>query len=115
MRFVYQILINAIAIKAADYFNLIPGFNFTGDTVSLLWVSFLLSIVNYFLKPILKLLFGPLILLSLGLFTIVINMIILYIVDSYTPELAIANIQALFWATILLGFANFIYSLIYKK
>lgn len=113
MRFVYQILINAIAIKAAAYFRLIPGFEFTGDTVSLLWVSFLLTIVNYFLKPILKLLFGPLILLTLGLFTIVINMIILYIVDLYTPDLSIANIQALFWTTILLGFANLIYSLIY--
>ena len=115
MRFVYQIIINAIAIKAAAYFNLIPGFQFTGDIVSLLWVSFLLTIVNYFLKPILKLLFGPLILLTLGLFTIVINMIIIYIVDYYTPDLVIANTVALFWTTILLGFANFIYNLIYKK
>ncbi|MBU3925188.1 phage holin family protein [Patescibacteria group bacterium] len=115
MRFIYQILINAIAIKAAAYFKLIPGFEFTGDAISLLWVSFLLTIVNFFLKPILKLLFGPLILLTLGLFTIVINMIILYIVDYYTQELAIANMEALFWATVLLGFANLIYSLIYKK
>lgn len=115
MRFVYQILINAIAIKAAVYFKLIPGFEFTGDTVSLLWVSFLLTIVNYFLKPILKLLFGPLILITLGLFTIVINMIILYIVDRYTPDLVISSIQALFWTSMLFGFANFIYSLIFKK
>lgn len=115
MRFIYQILINAIAIKAASYFKLIPGFEFTGDLVSLLWVSFLLTIVNYFLKPILKLLFGPFILLTLGLFTIVINMIIIYIVDRSTSDLTITGISALFWTTILLGFANFIYSLIYKK
>lgn len=115
MRFIYQILINAIAIKAAAYFKLIPGFEFTGDIVSLLWVSFLLTIVNYFLKPILKLLFGPFILLTLGLFTIVINMIIIYIVDYYTADLSINGIQALFWTTILLGVANFAYSLIYKK
>ncbi|MDP3057467.1 MAG: phage holin family protein [bacterium] len=115
MRFIYQILINAIAIKAAVYFKLIPGFEFTGDTISLLWVSFLLTIVNFFLKPVLKLLFGPLILLTLGLFTVVINMIIIYIVDRSTPDLTITGIPALFWATILLGFANLIYSLIYKK
>ena len=114
MRFIYQILINAIAIKAAAYFKLIPGFEFTGDTVSLLWVSFLLTIVNFFLKPILKLLFGPLILLTLGLFTIVINMIIIYIVDYYSPDMAITGIPALFWITILLGFANIAYSLTKK-
>jgi len=115
MRFIYQILINAIAIKAAAYFKLIPGFDFTGDIVSLLWVSFLLTTVNYFLKPILKLLFGPFILITLGLFTIVINMIIIYIVDHYTSSLTINGITALFWTTILLGVANFVYTLIYKK
>lgn len=115
MRFVYQILINAIAVKAAAHFKLIPGFEFIGDTVSLMWVSFLLTIVNYFLKPVLRLLFGPFILLTLGLFTIVINMIIIYIVDRSTADLTITGISALFWTTILLGFANFVYSLIYKK
>lgn len=114
MRFVYQILINAIAIKAAAYFKLIPGLEFTGDAVSLLWVSFLLTIVNYFLKPVLKLLFGPLILLTLGLFTVVINMIIIYAVDYYTADLTITGIPALFWTTILLGLANLIYSLTKK-
>lgn len=115
MRFIYQILINAIAIKAAAYFKLIPGFEFIGDTVSLLWVSFLLTIVNYFLKPFLKLLFGPLILLTLGLFTIVINMIIIYVVDHYTSDLIINGVTALFWTTILLGLANFVYSIIYPR
>ena len=115
MRFVYQILINAIAVKTAAYFKLIPGLEFTGDTVSLLWVAFLLTTVNYFLKPVLKIFFGPLILITLGLFTIVINMIIIYVVDHYTADLAINGLPALFWTTILLGLANFIYTLIYKK
>ncbi len=115
MRFIYQILINAIAVKAAAYFKLIPGFEFTGDTISLLWVAFLLTTVNYFLKPFLKLLFGPLILITLGLFTIVINMIIIYVVDHYSGDLAIIGLPALFWTTILLGFANMVYAMIYKK
>lgn len=115
MRFIYQLLINAIAIKAAAYFKIIPGFEFTGDTVSLLLVSFLFSLANFFLKPILKLLFGPLILITLGLFTVVINMIILYVVDRYSPDLAIIGIPALFWATILMGFSNLVYSLTKKN
>lgn len=112
MRFIYQILVNAIAIKVASYY--IPGFNFSGDLVSLAWVAFLLTLVNFFLKPVLKLITGPLILLTLGLFTVVINMAMLYIVDYFTPDLAITGIEPLFWATIVFGAVNIIFS-IFKK
>lgn len=113
MRFIYQIIINAIAIKVADYY--ITGFNFSGDLISLAWVAFLLTLANYFLKPILKLIAGPFILLTLGLFTIAINMFLLYLVDYFTPELKISGITPLFWATIAFGIVNFFFSLIYKK
>lgn len=113
MRFVYQIIVNTVAIIAASRY--LAGFSFSGDLVSLAWVAFLLTAANYFLKPVLKLIFGPLILLTLGLFTIVINMIIIYIVSYYTPELKVDGIQTLFWATILFGFVNLIFSLIFKN
>lgn len=112
MRFIYQILVNAIAIKVASYY--ISGFTFSGDWVSLAWVAFLLTIVNYFLKPVLKLITGPIILLTLGLFTIVINMFLLYLVDRFTPELTINGITPLFWATIAFGIINMVFS-IFKK
>lgn len=112
MRFIYQILVNAIAIKVASYY--IPGFIFSGGLVSLAWVAFLLTLVNYFLKPVLKLITGPIIFLTLGLFTIVINMAMLYIVDYFTPELKITGIEPLFWATIAFGIINMIFS-IFKK
>ncbi|MBU4056681.1 phage holin family protein [Patescibacteria group bacterium] len=112
MRFVYQILVNAIAIKTASYF--IPGFVFSGDLVSLAWVSFLLTLANFFLKPVLKLIAGPIIFLTFGLFIVVINMIMLYAVDYYTPELKISGVAPLFWGTILVGAVNTVFS-IFKK
>ncbi len=113
MRFVYQILVNAVAIKLASYF--IPGFVFSGNWVSLAWVAVLLTLVNFFLKPVIKLVAGPLILLTLGLFTIVINMIMLYIVDYYVPELKISGLAPLFWGTVLIGAFNLIFGISYKK
>ena len=112
MRFLYQILANAIAILAAPRF--ISGFSFSGDWVSLLWVAALLTLANFFLKPILKLISFPIIFLTLGLFTIVINMFLLYLVDRFTPQLTIAGIEPLFWATIFFGIVNTIFSIIKK-
>lgn len=113
MRFIYLILVNAIAIKAASYF--IPGFLFSGDLVSLAWISLLLTLANFFLKPVLKLIAGPIIFLTFGLFIVVINMIMLYAVDYYTLELKISGIAPLFWGTILIGAINLIFGIAYKR
>lgn len=113
MRFVYQILVNAIAVKAASYF--IPGFVFSGDLVSLAWISLLLTLANFFLKPVLKLIAGPIIFLTFGLFIVVINMIMLYVVDYYIPELKINGIAPLFWGTILIGTINLIFGIVYRR
>lgn len=113
MRFIYQILVNAIAVKAASYF--IQGFSFSGDLVSLAWVALLLTLANFFLKPVLKLIAGPVILLTFGLFIVVINMAMLYIVDYYIPELEISGVAPLFWGTILIGAINLIFGMWHKK
>ncbi len=116
MRFLYQILANAIAIIAASRY--IPGFTFSSPPsdmlFTLLWVSFLLTLVNFFLKPILKLITGPIIFLTLGFFTVIINMFLLYLVDYLVPELKINGLEPLFWSTILFGIINTIFS-IFKK
>lgn len=112
MRFIYHILVNAIAIKVASYY--IPGFNFSGDLISLAWVAFILTLVNFFLKPVLKIIAIPIIFLTFGLFTIIINMAMLYIADYFVPDLAITGITALFWTTIVFGIVNIVFS-IFKK
>lgn len=116
MRFLYQVLANAVAIIVASRF--IAGFGFavapTEILPTLLWVSFLITLVNFFLKPILKLITGPIIFLTLGFFTIVINMFLLYLVDYLVPELKINGLEPLFWATILFGIVNTIFSILKK-
>ncbi len=113
MRFVYQILVNTIAVKAASYF--IPGFLFSGDMVSLVWVSLLLTLANFFLKPVLKLIAGPIIFLTFGLFIVVINMIMLFVIDYYILELQINGIAPLFWGTFLIGALNLLLGIGYRK
>lgn len=66
-------------------------------------VTFLLSIFHLILKPILKLLTFPLLLITFGLFTIVINMGMLWLTDYIVPGLSIHGLLALVYTTVLLS------------
>ncbi|HET7599180.1 MAG TPA: phage holin family protein [Gemmatimonadales bacterium] len=71
MRLVLRLLINAAALLAAVY--LIPGMHFTGGIGKLLIVAAVFGLVNALVRPILTVLSCPLIVVTLGLFMLVIN------------------------------------------
>lgn len=104
MKFIVQILTNAVAIFLASY--LVPGFSFTGNVLMLLVAGLILGLINFIIKPILKLISAPLILLSLGLFLIVINILLLWLLDFLMPELTISGIGAYFWGVIIISLIN---------
>jgi putative membrane protein len=77
--------INAVALYAA--IALVPGL--TPDNpnwTAYIWMALIFGLVNALVRPILQLLTCPLILLTLGLFTLVINTLMLY-VTSYVGDL----------------------------
>ena len=75
MKLILRILINAFAIWLAAM--LLEGFSFTGSFVNLLIVAIIFGLVNGFVRPIVKLLTLPITLITLGLFTLVINTLML--------------------------------------
>ena len=70
-KFILRLVINAVALYLAVW--ILPGLDLTGGVVSLLWIALIFGIVNALLGPLLKFLSCGLILLTLGLFTLVIN------------------------------------------
>ena len=70
-KFILRLAINAIALYLAVW--ILPGLDLTGGVVSLLWIALVFGVVNALLGPLLKFLSCGLILLTLGLFTLVIN------------------------------------------
>lgn len=71
MRLLLKLAINAVALWcAAEY---VDGIRYTGTLPGLLVVALIFGAVNVFIKPVLKLLSFPIRLLTLGLFTLVIN------------------------------------------
>ncbi|MFQ5854175.1 MAG: phage holin family protein [Anaerolineae bacterium] len=70
-------IINAIALWIAVL--LVPGIHAPERVVTLVATAAIFGLVNTFIRPVLKLLTCPLILLTLGLFTLVINAVMLWL------------------------------------
>ena len=87
MRFFLRLLINAAALWIAT--QIVPGVAHTGPWTSLLLVALVFGALNAIVRPILKLLTCPLIVLTLGLFTFVINAVMLWLTSAVSESLGI--------------------------
>jgi len=113
MRFIVQILINTLAIFLADY--LIPGFIFSGDLITLFIAGLLLGLINFFVKPVVKLISAPLIILTLGFFIIIINIALLWLLEYFVPELTISGFWSYFWGVMIISLVNMFFGTGRKK
>jgi putative membrane protein len=104
-KFVTHIFINVLALIAIIY--LVPNVYFSGSWIKILIIAFVLGIINFLIKPVLKLLLGPLIVLTLGLFSLIINAAILWAITWFFPELVIPLGMPLVWSTIVVSVVNF--------
>jgi len=113
MRLIVLILGNVLALFLASYY--IAGVAISGGWLEVFIVGLVFSAVNFFLKPLLKLLLGPIILLTLGVFILVINMGVLWVTDLLLPQMSITSIGALFLATLLVSAVNFATHIVFRK
>jgi putative membrane protein len=88
MRFFIRLLITAVALWVAVYF--VDGIDYTGPLLHLLLVALVFGVVNAFVRPILKALTCPLIVLTLGLFVLVLNALMLLITSALSSALGLA-------------------------
>ena len=90
-----------------------PESNFFGVSLTAQWeiiviLGIVLGLLNYFLKPILKILALPLQVITLGLFTIVIDMALLWLLDTMFDELYIPLFLPLLYTTLIIWGLNVI-------
>jgi len=102
--FIVRILGNSLALYAATY--LVSGFIIDGGIKEFLLAGILLGILNFSIKPVLKAISTPLIILTLGLWTIVINALMLWTVDYVFDFVLIQDIITLVWAVIVISVIN---------
>ena len=92
--FLVRWLINAVAILLVTY--LIPGIEVSGP-MAILAAAALLGILNALIRPVLILLTLPINILTLGLFTLIINGLLLWMVSSLIKGFFIRG----FWVAVL--------------
>ncbi len=98
-------LVTAIVFLAAAYF--LPGIHVENFWVALL-AAIMLSIVNFFVKPVLLILTLPINILTLGLFTFVINALMILLVSAIVSGFVI---DGFWWALILALIVSIVSSL----
>ena len=111
-RFLAYIIIGFLGFYLATL--LVPGVKVEGSFEESLKILFLagvaFGIVNYFLKPIINLITLPLRVLTFGLFGLIVNMLMVWIVDILFPKLIIVGFWPLFWTGLLIWFLSFLTS-----
>ena len=98
---------NVLAVLIASYY--IAGFSVRFTPADLLIVAAILTFLNVTIKPFLTLLFGPVIILTLGLGLIIVNAIVLKVLDVLSPAVTVGGILPLVYSAILIGVINFLF------
>lgn len=83
-KLVIRIVINAVALWVAGYLLREQGLSVPSDIGGLLLVAVVFGLVNAFIKPIVQILSCPFTLLTLGLFTLVVNALMLMLTGWLT-------------------------------
>lgn len=112
-RFLIQVVINAVAILIAAY--LLPGIVFSGSVWKLLLAGLVLGLANVWIKPLLNLVSLPLIIVTFGLFTLVINIAILSFVAYLVPELSIQGWLSALWGVLVISLTNYALGFLLEK
>lgn len=99
IRFLIRLVVNAVAIWAAV--QLVPGLDYVGSTTSLLIVALVFGVVNALVRPLLLLLTCPFIILTLGLFVLVVNTIMLSLTVWLSSIWDLGLTSTGFWAAFL--------------
>ena len=112
IRFIIRWTINAVAIALAVYF--VPGIDLGGSLTSLIWLALIFGLINALLRPIIKFFTLPLIVVTLGLFSLIINSFLFWLTSRIGHGFGIGlNIDSpVFWNSLLGGLVVSIVSLI---
>jgi putative membrane protein len=107
-------ILNAAALWVSA--ALIPGLEFTGGPGRLLLVAAVFGIVNSTLRPLLTILTCPLIVVTLGLFTLVINALMMLVTGWLSESLNLGFTVRGFWAAfvggLVVGLVSMVLSLV---
>ena len=118
---VIRVVLNAVAVWIATL--IVPGVDVTTDStgkkiLTLVIVGAILGLINATIKPIVQLLSLPLTVLTLGLFALVVNGLMLWLTSTVADSLGIGfrvnGFWAGFWGALVVSIVSFLLSIVVK-
>jgi putative membrane protein len=111
-KFILRWAINAIALYLAVL--ILPGIDLKSNLISILWLALIFGLINALLRPLIQVLTCPLIILTLGLFTLVINTFLFWLTSVIGQQFRLGLIihDPVWWNAFLGGWVVSIVSVV---
>ena len=117
MRFLIRLLINAAALWIAT--RLVSGITASSDPATFLAVALVFGLLNALVAPLLRMLTCPLMILTLGLFTFVINAVILLLTSAVAGRFGlgfhVAGFWSAFWGALVVSVVSVLLSIFVRE
>jgi putative membrane protein len=117
MSFLIRLIVNAAALWVAT--RLVSGVTFTGDWLPFFGVAIVFGFVNAFIRPLAKILTFPLIILTLGLFSLVVNGLMLWLTSQLSDALGlgfhVSGFWAAFWGALVVSIVSTVLSMMVSE
>ena len=105
MALIIKLLINAIALLGIAYY--LPGIGVDGFYSALIAVL-ILALVNTLIRPIILFFTLPFNILTLGLFTLVVNGLLFWFVGTVVKGFSVEGFMPAFWGALIMAVVNWI-------
>jgi len=107
MKIFWRWLINSLLLLLIAY--LIKSINISGFYIALITAA-ILGLINALIRPLLILITLPINIVTLGLFTLVINALLFWLVASFVAGFSVTGFMAAFWGALLLSIGSWLTS-----
>lgn len=113
-RFLVRWLVSSLGLWIAAGF-LSSHISYNGNLKVIIWAGFTLAIINAIIRPIIVIFSLPAILVTLGLFMVVINGFMVFLVSKLYTSLQINNFWAAILAGMIIGLVNYLVTAILEN
>ena len=117
MPFLVRLLVNAAALWVAT--QVVPGVSFDGGPLPMLGVALVFGVLNASLRPLAKVLTFPLIIVTLGIFALVINGLMLWLTSALSSTLGlgfhVSGFWAAFWGALVVSLVSLLLSMLIRE
>jgi putative membrane protein len=117
MSFLTRLIVNALALWVAT--RLVTGVTFAGGWAAFFGVTLVFGVVNAFIRPLLKILTFPIIIVTLGIFALVINGLMLMLTSSLSAALGlgfhVSGFWPAFWGALVVSIVSTLLSMLVKE